>query len=147
MSTLPLLINNESITTETTFEVRNPETNRLLYTCAGATSKEAKQAAACAKAAFAEWSSLRPYVRRDILLKASDIMLSRKEELIGYQCEETGAGRDFVEFTFMLSVSILRDFAGRVSCIEGVVPAVTQEGEGAMVLKQPYGVILGIAPW
>lgn len=146
-TTIPLLINNKSVTTSTIFEIKNPATERILHRCTGASPKEAHEAAITAKDAFPRWRDTRPYARRDILVKAADIMLSRKEELIRYQCEETGAGRVFAEKTFLLGVSFLRDFACRIPCIEGVVPAVTQEGEGAMILKQPYGVVLGIAPW
>lgn len=39
------------------------------------------------------------------MLKASNIMASRKEELIKYQMEETGAGRLFVERTFVMGVT------------------------------------------
>lgn len=47
----------------------------------------------------------------------------------------------------MMGVNFLRLFAGRISSIEGTVPTVAQEGQSAVVVKEPYGVILGIAPW
>jgi hypothetical protein len=37
-----------------------------------------------------------PYDRHDILLKAAEIMASRKEELNQYQREETGPGGYFL---------------------------------------------------
>lgn len=144
---IPLLINNESIVTDKTFPVHNPSTNTLISQCVSATVDDAHRAAAAASAAFPAWSKLRPYTRRDILMKGADVMLSRKEELITYQREETGAGRPFAEHTFMLGVNLLKDFAARIPSIEGTVPALTQDGEGAVVYKEPYGVVLGIAPW
>ncbi|KAI9043262.1 aldehyde dehydrogenase [Aspergillus affinis] len=146
-STIPLIINNESIITDTVFEVRNPANGEVIEHCASVTIDHANRAAAAAKAAFPAWSRTKPYDRRDILTRASDIMLSRKEELIGYQMEETGAARPFVEKTFMLGVSFIKDFAARIPSIEGSVPSVSEDGECAMVFKEPYGVILGIAPW
>lgn len=144
---IPLIINNESIVTNTKFEVRAPATGEVISLCASASVDDANRAVAAAKAAFPAWRNTTPYDRRDILLKAADIMLSRKEELIGYQMEETGAARPFVEKTFMMGSEFLKDFAGRIPSIEGKVPSVSQEGEGAMVFKEPYGVILGIVPW
>jgi acyl-CoA reductase-like NAD-dependent aldehyde dehydrogenase len=83
---------------------------------------------------------------RKILLKAADIMESRIDELAGYQMEETGAP-DFIVKSFNLptTVEMFRDVAGRIGSIVGMIPQ-TQDG-GALVFKESYGVILGIAPW
>ncbi|CAI7601154.1 unnamed protein product [Penicillium bialowiezense] len=147
VSTTPLIINNESIETDIKFEVYAPATGELSSYCAGVSVEDAKRAVDSAQAAFPAWSKTKPYERRDLLLKAADIMSSRKEELIQYQREETGAGRPFTEHTFNMGVNFIKDFAGRIPTIEGVVPNINREGEGAIVYKEPYGVILSIAPW
>lgn len=144
---IPLIINNESVVTETIFDVHNPATGEVIDRCASASIDDVNRAVAAAKAAFPAWSKTKPYDRRDILMRAADIMLSRREELIRYQMEETGAGRMFVEKTFELGAGFIKDFAARIPSIEGSVPSVSEEGECAMVLKEPYGVVLGIAPW
>lgn len=144
---IPLIINNESVTTDIQFEVHNPTTGNLLGQCASASVEDAKRAVDTANAAFPAWSKMKAYDRRDILLKAAGIMASRKEELISYQREETGAGRPFADHTVNLGVSFIKDFAARIPTIEGVVPNMTMDGEGGMVFKIPYGVILSIAPW
>ncbi|RDW93556.1 aldehyde dehydrogenase [Aspergillus mulundensis] len=144
---LPLIINNESVHTDNVIEVHNPATGEHLRRCAAASVDDANRAVAAAKAAFPIWSKTHPYERRAILSKAADIMFSRKEEFIKTQIEETGAGQLFVEKTFMASVSFLRDFAGMIPAIEGKAPIVADEGQSALVIKQPYGVVLGIAPW
>lgn len=142
---LPLIINNESVVGDVKFDVTNPATGELSGRCASASVDDANRAVAAAKAAFPTWSKTSTVERRDILTKAADIMLSRKEEFIGYQMEETGAGRMFVEHTFMMGVNLIKDFAGRISSIEGSVPLAVRDN--AMVYKEPYGVVLGIAPW
>ena len=146
-SVTPLIINGESVVTDIKFEVHAPATGELSSYCAGASVEDALRATDNAKAAFASWSKTKAYERRDIMFKAADIMASRKEEFIQYQREETSAGRPFSEHTFNLGVSFIRDFAARIPTIEGIVPNVTRDGEGAMVFKEPYGVILSIAPW
>lgn len=143
----PLIIDNESIETDIKFEVHAPATGELHGYCAGASVDDANRAVDSAQAAFPAWRKTTAYERRDILMKAAEIMESRKEELIQYQREETGAGRPFSEHTFNMGVAFIKDFAARISTIEGVVPNITREGEGAIVYKEPYGVILSIAPW
>lgn len=143
----PLIIDNESIETDIKFEVYAPATGELNGYCAGVSVEDANRAVDSAQAAFLSWKKTTAYDRRDILMKAADIMAARKEELIQYQREETGAGRPFSEHTFNLGVAFIKDFAARISTIEGVVPNVTRDGEGAIVYKEPYGVILSIAPW
>lgn len=144
---VPLIINNESVVTDTIFDVHNPAKGEVVDRCASASVDDAARAAAAAKAAFPAWSKTKPYERRDILMRAADIMFSRREELIRYQMEETGAGRLFVEKTFEMGANFIKDFAARIPSIQGAIPSVSEEGEGAMVFKEPYGVILGIAPW
>ncbi|EAU35649.1 conserved hypothetical protein [Aspergillus terreus NIH2624] len=144
---VPLLINNESIVTDTVFDVYNPATGQVAHRCAGASVDDARRAVDSAKAAFPAWSKTTPNARRDILLKAADIMLSRREELIAYQIEETGSQRPFAEKTFEMGAAFIKDFAARIPSIEGAVPSVSEQGECAVVFKEPYGVILGIAPW
>lgn len=143
----PLIINNESVVTDIKFPVNAPATGELSSHCVGASVDDATRAVEAAQAAFPAWSKTKPHERRDLLMKAADIMASRKEEFIAYQREETGAGRPFSEHTFNLGVDFIKDFAARISTIEGVVPNVTRDGEGAIVYKEPYGVILSIAPW
>ena len=144
---IPLVINNEFSSTQKQFDVRNPASGKLVGRCSSASADDCNAAVQAAHAAFRVWSKLPPYSRRDLMIRAADIMLNRKEELIQYQREETGAGRLFAEHTFMLAVSFLKDFASRIPSIEGSVPTVAEEGRYAMVIKEPYGVILGVVPW
>lgn len=61
--------------------------------------------------------------------------------------QETGALRPFVDFNIMTTVDNFRDVASRASNIQGVIPQTKTPGQGAFVFKEPYGVVLGIAPW
>lgn len=145
--TIPLIIDNESVITDTIFEIHKPATGELHSRCAGASVDDVNRAVAAAKAAFPGWKKTNPYTRRALLSKVADIMLSRKEELIQIQIEETGAARMFVEMSFRAGVNFVRDFASMIPSVEGKVPTVSIDGETAMIVKEPYGVVLGIAPW
>ena len=148
-SIIPLWLNGKEVTdTATTFDVVSPVTNKVLYKSASASVADANEAVRLASEAFPAWSRTKPSARRDIFLRAAAAFEERKEELWQYIHEETGAQRQFFEFIVGASAEILRDMAGRIAgAVVGSVPELGEEGSSAIVYKQPYGVILGIAPW
>lgn len=145
--TIPLQINGQEIRTERTFKVVNPGTNNVLWECSSASRFDALQAAEGAQLAFADWSRMKASARRDIFLKAADVLASRAEELAEYVQLETGATEPWAAFNINGSIEQLRDVAGRVINVVGQVPLCNKEDRSAMVLMEPYGVVLGIAPW
>ncbi|CAI7604805.1 unnamed protein product [Penicillium manginii] len=145
--TVPLIINGQDVTTEATFSVINPRTGQEVWKSCSATAIDAAKAVESAQAALPAWSKTKPAVRRDILLRAADLFENREDELRQYQIDETGADPKFVDWILPLTVEQLKDVAGKVTSIQGAVPATSEEGRSAIVYKEPYGVILGIAPW
>jgi hypothetical protein len=144
---VPLFVNGKEVTTSTTFTVRNPSTGKDLWQSSSSSVDDAIKAVEAAQAAFPAWSKAKPAVRRDILLRAADVFEKRKEELGHYMKIETGAVDQFVDFIITITIDQLKDVAGRISAIQGFVPTLSEEGASAIVYKEPYGVILGIAPW
>ena len=61
--------------------------------------------------------------------------------------EETGSDEFWATFNVSLGAEIIRDVAGRISNIGGLAPITNEMGRSAIVWKEPYGVIMGIAPW
>ena len=146
--TVPIQMNGREVQTENTFDVVNPATGKVIWESSSASKKDASNAIEAAKAAFPAWSKTKPSKRRDILLKAADILASRTDELGEYMIQETGSTEGFSKgFNVPCSVEMLRDVAGRIATITSYMPVVAEEGKSAMVLKEPYGVVLGIAPW
>jgi acyl-CoA reductase-like NAD-dependent aldehyde dehydrogenase len=137
---VPLQINGKDII--------SPSTNNVCWTAASASAKDAVAAVEAAKAAFPSWSSTKPSVRTAILLKVADIMEANIEQYAAYMMTEMGADIGAAQFFVLpLAISMCRDIAGRISSICGSVPTVAAEGQSAMVLREPYGVVLGIVPW
>ena len=146
--TVPLQINGEEVSTEHTFDVVNPATGKLLWKGASASKEDAIKAVEAAQAAFPAWSRTKPSKRRDIFLKAADILESRAEELSQYMVEETAADQSYASgFNVVNSVEMLKDVAGRIVTIVAQVPVMASAERSAIVYKEPYGVVLGIAPW
>jgi acyl-CoA reductase-like NAD-dependent aldehyde dehydrogenase len=146
--TVPLLINGKEETLASTFDVINPSTGKLQWKSSSASIEDAARAVEAAQKAFPAWSKTKPIERRDLFLRAADILQSRIGEYGRYMREETGALEGFAEgFNLPLTLNMLKDIAGRIITITGNIPEVGEEGRSAMVLKEPYGVVLGIAPW
>lgn len=146
--TVPLLINGEEISTENTFDVISPVTHHKIWYSSSASPQDAIRAVEAAQAALPAWAATKPNQRRDILLKAASILESRKEECAEYMKIETGSGDWFSHnFNLPVGVELLRDVAGRIATVTGSTPTSALPNRSALVLKEPYGVVLGIAPW
>jgi acyl-CoA reductase-like NAD-dependent aldehyde dehydrogenase len=100
-----------------------------------------------ASAAFLAWKLLNPTKKRDILLKACDIMAARTEEFAGYFQAEVGADPQFAVGSIHGSIATMKDMAGRLSSIQAQAPTCADDSQSAIVFKEPYGVVLAILPW
>jgi acyl-CoA reductase-like NAD-dependent aldehyde dehydrogenase len=147
-STVPLLINGKEVSTPTTFPVTSPASHTALWQASSASVDDVQAAAAAAQAAFPAWAKMKPAARRDIFMKAASIVEARTAELAEYMKVETGATGPFSEgFNVPKAAEMLRDVAGRLSTVMGHVPTCEAEGTSALIVKEPLGVVLAIAPW
>ncbi|KAF4125906.1 Acyl-CoA reductase or other NAD-dependent aldehyde dehydrogenase [Geosmithia morbida] len=148
MATVPLFINGKEEESSATFDVVSPYTKGTCWRAASATPRDAVRAVEAAEAAFPAWSRTKPTDRRDVLLRAADLLEQRLDECAGYMRTEMGADVGASQFFVVpLSIRMLRDLAGRITSICGSVPVVEQEGQSAMIVKEAMGVVLGIVPW
>jgi acyl-CoA reductase-like NAD-dependent aldehyde dehydrogenase len=145
--TVPIQINGKEIVNENTFEVVSPGTKKTVWKAVSATKEDALAAVEAAEAAFPAWRKAKPAAKRSIFLKAADILESRAEELCQYLLDETGGTQQFATYNIVSSAELIRDVAGRIITIAGTVPVCQVDGTNAIVFKEPYGVILAIAPW
>ncbi|KAL9093017.1 MAG: hypothetical protein Q9165_004155 [Trypethelium subeluteriae] len=146
--TLPIWINGKEHTTSTTFPVNSPSTSQIIYHSSSASLKDALSAVDAAEAAFPAWSKTKPIFRRNIFLRAADLLEQRLEEAARAQIEETGIPEGISKgFMVPTAVEGLRDTAGRIAGIMGAIPTAQADGTGAVVWKEPLGVNFGLAPW
>ncbi|KAL4883701.1 aldehyde dehydrogenase domain-containing protein [Aspergillus karnatakaensis] len=145
---IPLIINGKEEVTSSTFDVISPYTNEPCWAAASASPHDAIRAVEAAEAAFPAWSQTKPTVRRDILLKAADILDSRLEKNAELMRTEMGADVGASQFFVVpLAIRMLREVASRITSICGSVPIVEAEGQSAIIYKEAMGVILGVVPW
>lgn len=144
---MPFHINGEQYHPEKTFEVVSPVTGKPVHLCGNATVADAEAAVKAAAEAFPSWRRTTPSQRRNIFLKAADIMERRRDELIQYNVSETGATDQWGEFNIAGAIDSIRDIAGRITTLAGTFPATQNPDVSAIIMREPYGVILSIAPW
>ncbi len=73
-----------------TFEDHNPFTGDVYANVPAGNAEDARSAIDAAKAAFPEWAATPPAAKRQIFLKAADVMESRQDELVQAMMEEVG---------------------------------------------------------
>ncbi|KAI8959687.1 aldehyde dehydrogenase [Daldinia sp. FL1419] len=144
--TVPFIIGGEERLVENTFDVTSPDTGKVLHKCGIATETESLSAVEAAVAAGRQWGISSAAERRNIFLRAAEIMARRREELATYMIDEVGAAPSWAEFNINTTIEMLKDVAGRVVAIEGSIPF-CQSDITALLVKEPYGVVLAIAPW
>jgi acyl-CoA reductase-like NAD-dependent aldehyde dehydrogenase len=130
-----------------TFERLNPATGKLASRAPAATLADADAAVEAAAAAFPAWSALPPTERRMRLLKAADIMDARTSAFIETGVAETGAMANWYGFNVHLAAHMLREAAAMTTQIDGSIVPTDMPGNLALAVRQPCGVVLGIAPW
>ena len=130
-----------------TFERRNPVTGLVATRAAAASAVDAAAAADAAQQAFAAWSETGPGERRALLLRAADILQQHVLDFTEAMMNEIGATAGWAGFDVMLASSMLREAAALTTQVTGEVLQSDRPGCVALAVRQPAGVVLGIAPW
>ena len=149
VSDLSMLINGLAVDAENraTFERRNPLDNSVATRAPAATRGDAVQAVEAAAAAFKTWSRTGPTERRALLLKAADALEAKTPQFIEAVAAETGAAALWAGFNVHLAANIIREAAALTTQVGGEVIPSDVPGSLAMGVRQPAGVVVGIAPW
>jgi acyl-CoA reductase-like NAD-dependent aldehyde dehydrogenase len=130
-----------------TFDRVDPYTGDVATTAAAASRDDARAAADAAAAAFGEWSATPPSARRELLQKAAALLLERAPEIAPIVTAETGGTFGWGMFNCSLAAGMLGEAAAQTTAVTGEVIPSDVPGLTAMAIRQPAGVVLGIAPW
>jgi benzaldehyde dehydrogenase (NAD) len=149
MSDLSMLINGLSATAErgATFERRNPLDGSVATRAPAASAADAVKAVEAASQAFRAWSEVGPSERRALLLKAAERLESKLPQFAQAMAAETGATGMWAGFNVMLATNMIREAAALTTQVSGEVIPSDIPGSLAMGVRQPAGVVLGMAPW
>jgi len=149
MSDLSMLINGLAVSAEkgATFERRNPLDGSVATRAPAASATDAVAAVEAAAEAFRSWSQTGPNERRALLSKAADALEARTPKFVEAMAAETGATAMWAGFNAHLAAGMLREAAALTTQVSGEIIPSDVPGSLAMGVRQPAGVVVGIAPW
>lgn len=105
------------------------------------------QSVGAAAAAFPDWSQYEPAFRREIFARASDLLVERAEDFVSMAAHEVGATADWVKFNIKLAQGYFDHAIDVTRRLEEPEITHTNGAISSVVVRQPCGVVLGIAPW
>jgi len=110
-------------------------------------SNSPQAAAEAASAAFTNWSNTGPNARRLLLNRAAEELEARADAFVAAMAEELRASEPWARFNVMLGAGMIREAAALTTQISGEVIPSDKPGLLSLALREPVGVVLGIAPW
>ncbi|KAJ6616495.1 Aldehyde/histidinol dehydrogenase [Mycena sp. CBHHK59/15] len=148
----PLFIDGQQVPSSTndTFEVYNTSTSAVVGTSASANSADCKAAIEAAGRAFKTWEKTTPYARRDIFLKAADLVSTdRWRELVTQTAlEETGCTHAWALAAYVGAAPLMRTVASFSNELTGkTFVSASVPGMQCVMEQRAMGVIFGISPW
>jgi succinate-semialdehyde dehydrogenase / glutarate-semialdehyde dehydrogenase len=133
--------------TGATFAVEDPSNRRVLAEVADASPADGMQALEAASKAQPGWAAVSPRERSDILRRAHDLLLERKEDLALLMTLEMGKPLSEARGEIAYAAEFFRWFSEEAVRIDGGF-AVAPNGQGRLlVMREPVGPCLLITPW
>ena len=125
----------------------NPATGQVFARVAQASTADVEDAIAAAHAARVAWGKLLAGERATLLLKAADVIASRADAIRDLIIEENGSVFIKAPWEVSYAVECLRVAAGLCYHVGGDTFPASQPGQLSMTVRQPLGVVGGIAPF
>lgn len=126
---------------------RDPYSGETLVEIPMATADDLDHAYRTAARAQREWVTALPATRRDVLLRATQIMVRRKDELVDWIIRESGGTRIKGELEWQLVLGGLHEAATFPSIMEGSILPAGIPGKESRVYRRAIGVVGVISPF
>jgi aldehyde dehydrogenase (NAD+) len=130
-----------------TFEVRDPANGEVLGVFPESTKEDVDRAVAAAKAAFDRWRLTPAPHRGEILYRAAEILVERKEDLAREMTREMGKVVAETRGDVQEAIDMLYYMGGEGRRLFGEVVPSELPDKFAMSTRQPVGVVGAITPW
>jgi acyl-CoA reductase-like NAD-dependent aldehyde dehydrogenase len=130
-----------------TYDELNPYTGEVFARTPAGKRADAERAVEAAAGAFPGWSHTLPAERQALFLKAADILEKKSDEIVTILAEETGCTFGFAMFQAGFTPGLLREAAAQAHQANGEIIPADMPGAFYMAIRQPVGVVAGIAPW
>jgi acyl-CoA reductase-like NAD-dependent aldehyde dehydrogenase len=125
----------------------NPATGALFARVAQAGRADALRAVEAAHRAREAWGRMIVSERAAVLLRAADVLAGKVDEIREVLIEESGSTFGKAMFEVFYCIDLLRSAAGDARHIFGETLPHSMSGQIGMTVRQPLGVIAGIAPF
>src|SRR5450631_3111861 len=121
-----LLIAGKSIpaASNRSFQRLNPVSGKFVTNAAAGGLRDVESAVKAAADAFPAWAASGPGKRRELLLRAADIMLAHRSDFIASMIAETGATEAWAGFNVAFGANVLREAASMTTQLNGeIIPS------------------------
>ncbi|MEL6180275.1 MAG: aldehyde dehydrogenase family protein, partial [Myxococcota bacterium] len=127
----------------------NPATGALIRELPIATEADVAQAVQAARLAFESWSRQTIARRASYLLRARDIMLDRRHQLLEQMIEETGKARVDATADIAMLAEAIGFYCGcaEETLADRAVQSRILRNKRLKVQYMPRGVVVNISPW
>ena len=132
---------------KSTYQLASSSLDGTATVAAAASVRDARAAANAATAAFPEWSQTPDSERASVLRRAAENIESRADTFAAVMADETGSTEAWARFNCEIAAKILRHAAGQCGYQRELVRKGADPHVSSVLLRQPAGVVLGIAPW
>jgi aldehyde dehydrogenase (NAD+) len=130
-----------------TFESHNPATGELLATLSQGGAADVERAVAAASKAFQSWRLVPAPRRGEILFRAGQLLVERKEQLARLMTMEMGKVLAEARGDVQEASDMVFYMAGEGRRLEGRVVPSELPNKWAMTVRDPIGVVGAITPW
>ena len=142
-------INGQWVTADSqkTFTVYNPFDQHPLAELPEMGAVETEQAIAAANSAFPKWQAVTPEERAQLFNRWSQLIFDNLEDLAVLLTCEQGKPLAQARVEVEITANRVAFFAGEILRITGqTLPSIAPD-KCSLVIRQPYGVVAGVAPW
>src|SRR5216110_794620 len=130
-----------------TYDDHDPFNGDTVATIPASNREDARKAVEAAASAFPAWWKTPPGEKQRLFLKAADILERRQMEVVGLLASETGCTFGFGMFQTIFTPNLLRQVASLPYQPTGEILPADLPGAFYMGIRQPVGVVAGLAPW
>ena len=130
-----------------TFEVYDPATEAVLARVASATAADGLAALDAAEAAFPGWAGRKPRERGEVLRKAFELIVARKEELARLITLENGKALVDARAEILYAAEFFRWYAEEAVRNIGEIARGPSTGARIVIQHRPAGIAVLVTPW
>jgi succinate-semialdehyde dehydrogenase/glutarate-semialdehyde dehydrogenase len=129
------------------FDVLNPATGRVLCAVPRAGAADVTAAVAAAAAAQPEWAAIPSRERADVLQRAFEVMIARRDELAHLMSSEMGKTLSDARAEVTYAAEFFRWFSEETVRIGGELRTAGSGTNRILTFRKPAGVALLLTPW